>query len=1560
MLETLDDWFPQKPEKFPRLQHYFSEVLETQKLHLLENSSTFLRYWFMGLLTSIPSLNLTSEKWLVSYAQFDASHLSYIMAFNDSKNKDILVKSIHVNLAPVPAQKMAQRGEQTAHIMLDMKMTFEKNYSSSGTYFPVHKLTIDVLKPENSAAGKKSIGQPYTVKVQTQYGAHKLPSVVDQNMLEKYTIYCRLCPEKYKARLPLGTLNLDQFSQQNRTRQQRRFLQKLSSFSIHSRRVLNISQPAEMVVFSTMAILAVHLGSKFDLRVRASVDTRGRFEYAFFESQHELFQPFFLHLQVDKRPWARLNPKPLQANYSNSPFYASIGVTCHENECMWQFEQNHVTDDQKMQFVAWLKKFLLNLYADKDAEPIVGNLREQFYFHQDYNWAQFTANLLGKHLGYGQFSSHKIKVVKYESDRLNQQVDTFILIYGPAIAVLKIHDCDTTAEKFYSLPDLSLFGQEFVAVINIGCTDLADKALPQVKNFHSTRLIRNASVILTHVNENTLKLFQTKRMRTITVAQHLFVTFDVLRELHWHPNFLFEAHLSYLILMNSWKQANIVEKFKMARTLINSFLCELSHGQNFDKLDALSFWVKNVNLLVRLRPVDGQTMDQVIDSYLADRQRLVKKLAAKKMPVCASYIELGLKLTGKYPQISSMCKMQFNPDKETNETVAVATCMMAGENGTEGMPVYLDVHQERIIHVSHYKKLMLTMAGDRKRETVCAKQIREARETKPVTFFNTDSMMLGEVYTRKHPIITKLVRVVKRRFLGNNVFYKMVSVLEKSGICVIVYNRLDRLNETSCKPGQFKLGIFENDQSLTIDAEHHGQGLQPVYATNFSAVAQLLNYIGEKPEKPAFTMDMLKKPQTPTEEVEFGEEREMTEGQNQIRQSAVANMEHLLSSPKNKNFKYLTGPDYEAVPQCQKRLQYVPKIRWYNFFSVPVMAYERIQNNFEVTKCELTPGEKQFKYGQLDKQIKQHIDFEPKLADEKRTQIVGMEPVDELRSNGPKTRPSIEVGGLIVLEANTTKVKRKQSLALLSAGQNLVNGFRNTDNVFVMTSGQKLIQGGNTQDTFILEGDQVVTGFLNGNNGTNSLLFPNYLPKVQSALNINVMKGRLMQLSVPDNKTLLVANIDEILGRLNLPDTVTGQCGPKQVNLNGGNQDIWDHIHFNNTRCKHDVSVNLRTYTSVHHSKTSGTFGYLLEDGPSRLTLDPDRKNRALAEHVVYVKYDLINFAMVYSQNKTNATKDPQHNLEFFLKPFDKTICFFKVTNIDKTVTLVFSDGYVVKYDAMNLLQKYMPDFYRQDLTKHYTTNLNDMSNVEVLVDDAERIFIDLKRPRPTQNVQYDFFIGSKLPESVKHRHYVVNLDPANYLPDEPSKTINMSMSPHLETRRTILVDFSPTLRSFSVKNQVKLVLKAQNAGRHVLLDLHDGSKLNRKLASLLVKEVNILDRIESLLVRLDALHQLRRLGSELVLVQQAGDVDVLVLTRQDVLGSSRHFAVARKNLDARQGLSVVYSASLVTVFPCRRWFLQETPNSDRPQCAQTSLIALNYENNEPLFDAVRLEFGRR
>jgi len=81
-----------------------------------------------------------------------------------------------------------------------------------------------------------------------------------------------------------------------------------------------------------------------------------------------------------------------------------------------------------------------------------------------------------------------------------------------------------------------------------------------------------------------------------------------------------------------------------------------------------------------------------------------------------------------------------------------------------------------------------------------------------------------------------------------------------------------------------------------------------------------------------------------------------------------------------------------------------------------------------------------------------------------------------------------------------------------------------------------------------------------------------------------------------------------------------------------------------------------------------------------------------------------------------------------------------------------------------------MPDFYRQDLTEHYTTKLHDMSNVEVLVNDTERVFIDLKRLRPTQNVQYDFFIGSKLADIVKYRHFLVNLDPVNYLPDEPTK----------------------------------------------------------------------------------------------------------------------------------------------------------------------------------------------
>jgi len=83
----------------------------------------------------------------------------------------------------------------------------------------------------------------------------------------------------------------------------------------------------------------------------------------------------------------------------------------------------------------------------------------------------------------------------------------------------------------------------------------------------------------------------------------------------------------------------------------------------------------------------------------------------------------------------------------------------------------------------------------------------------------------------------------------------------------------------------------------------------------------------------------------------------------------------------------------------------------------------------------------------------------------------------------------------------------------------------------------------------------------------------------------------------------------------------------------------------------------------------------------------------------------------------------------------------------------LFSDGFAVKlFDAMNMLQMYMPDFYRQDLSKRVVRTSLHRMNVEVLDSNSERVFIELRIPKPSPNVQYDFSVGVKPADKTKLR----------------------------------------------------------------------------------------------------------------------------------------------------------------------------------------------------------------
>jgi len=312
-VETLTDWFPENLAASSKLETYLQNVLEIQKLHLLQDSSVLLRYWFIGVLSSLPSLNLTNEPWIASYALFEDTHLVYVMAHNDSAGQDVSLRVIEVNLKPPTLENILLRGEPASNVMLDICRMINKTVAP-GTYFSTLKVSIDIRAPVENKINL----QPYTVKIQKLIRAHKLPTLIERNQLQKYALFCRSCTDKHRIHLPLGTWD---FSIINRIKYVESVLRRLSLFTSNIRYLTHIKDPARMVVISAMAILGVHFSRRFAIKSRLSVDVLGNFEYAFFESNENLFQPFFLHHQVDQRPSSKLNPKLTLSMYSNSPHY---------------------------------------------------------------------------------------------------------------------------------------------------------------------------------------------------------------------------------------------------------------------------------------------------------------------------------------------------------------------------------------------------------------------------------------------------------------------------------------------------------------------------------------------------------------------------------------------------------------------------------------------------------------------------------------------------------------------------------------------------------------------------------------------------------------------------------------------------------------------------------------------------------------------------------------------------------------------------------------------------------------------------------------------------------------------------------------------------------------------------------------------------------------------------------------------------------------------------------------------------------------------------------------
>jgi len=193
-------------------------------------------------------------------------------------------------------------------------------------------------------------------------------------------------------------------------------------------------------------------------------------------------------------------------------------------------------------------------------------------------------------------------------------------------------------------------------------------------------------------------------------------------------------------------------------------------------------------------------------------------------------------------------------------------------------------------------------------------------------------------------------------------------------------------------------------------------------------------------------------------------------------------------------------------------------------------------------------------------------------------------------------------------------------------GSDIVKGMPDTRNEILLTGGNKYVLGGRVDDTLIVQGQQPVYGLLDGGEGTDALVLNDHMTGDKS-LYFEATAPSLMTMLTPSTgHRLLVRDVEVLVGRPDVKDTVNVPCMLTRVELRGGeNEQLMDEVHLPDTpedQCHHQLLVIVDKFTRVHSNAKQGRFDYAVLNftGTSEIHLDNEPSQ---ARHIFQFPSDL-------------------------------------------------------------------------------------------------------------------------------------------------------------------------------------------------------------------------------------------------------------------------------------------------------------------------------------------------
>ncbi len=173
----------------------------------------------------------------------------------------------------------------------------------------------------------------------------------------------------------------------------------------------------------------------------------------------------------------------------------------------------------------------------------------------------------------------------------------------------------------------------------------------------------------------------------------------------------------------------------------------------------------------------------------------------------------------------------------------------------------------------------------------------------------------------------------------------------------------------------------------------------------------------------------------------------------------------------------------------------------------------------------------------------------------------------------------------------TTNKKANFTLIDTAEGNDHIQGFLQSPNIFLINNGFKELLGGNEDDLFYLMGNNT-TGYIDGGNGTNILDVNDFAKR--KYLEINLDKNQLST-STAHQPDLKIVKLQQLSARKKQMDSITCDCDTKKVDGRGGANSTYQDtllIPFSSSLCFYQLSCMVRPNTVIENKATKGNFFY--------------------------------------------------------------------------------------------------------------------------------------------------------------------------------------------------------------------------------------------------------------------------------------------------------------------------------------------------------------------------------